>query len=323
MNRKNKKRAFVTSIIMLLISAIVLTSSTFAWFIMGDKATIEEMDIKLYSSEGIQISANATDPSWRQMLTLDNLFNTDDTVADAALDAYSGNRNMLPEFIIPASSSFTSFGDYGYPNFYRASVEADGATTIDKVVETNVEDDIEKAGIVAFDIFIKSPIAQTIDFSTTEVKEIVADGAKSGDPLTAVRYAFVPMGTSAIGTAATSIQQLAGASAAKVTITEADSVNRSADAVSAGNSTGHKTTTPLSAATGTEAEMTNVTVSAGTAAPSGKVYWSDDATKTFDLDAGITKIRVYIWAEGNDIDCRDSIASSELSVAFKFAVAEA
>lgn len=318
MNRKNKKRAFITSIIMLLISAIVLTSSTFAWFIMGDKATIEEMDIKLYSSEGIQISANATDPSWRQMLTLDNLFNTDDTVADAALDAYSGNRNMLPEYIIPASSSFTAFGDFGYPNFYRASVEADGATTIDKVVEAY--DAADEAGIVAFDIFIKSPIAQTIDFSKTEIKEIVADGGKALDPLTAVRYAFVPMGTSAIGTAAGTIQQLASASASDVTITEADSINRSADALTAGNTTGHKTTTPLSAATGTEAEMTNVTVSAGTAAPSGKVYWSDDETKTFDLDAGITKIRVYIWAEGNDIDCRDSIASSELSVAFKFAV---
>lgn len=321
MNRKNKKRAFVTSIIMLLISAIVLTSSTFAWFVMGDKATIEEMDVKLYTSEGIQISANATDPSWRQMLTLDNLFNNDDSKADAATDAYSGNRNMLPEFIIPASSSFNSFGDYGYPNFYRANVEADGNTTVFKVVEA--ADGAATAGIVAFDIFIKSSVAQTIDFSSTEVKEIIADGGSSKDALTAIRYAFVPMGTSEIGTAATTIQGLQNASAAKVTITEADSLTRSVDARTAGNGDGHKTTTPLNGASATAAEMTNVIVNDGTAAPSGKVYWSDDATKTFQLDAGITKIRVYIWAEGNDVDCRDSIASSELSVAFKFVVAAA
>lgn len=320
MNRKNKKRAFITSIIMLLISAIVLTSSTFAWFIMGDKATIEEMDIKLYSSEGIQISANATDPSWRQNLTLDNLFDTDKNASNATLDAYSGNRNMLPELIVPASSSFNSFGDYGYPNFYRANVEGDGNVSVSKVVEA--ADGAETAGIVAFDIFIKSEVAQTIDFSGTEVKEIVADGASSKGALTPIRYAFVPMGTASIGTAATTIQQLQNASAAKVTITEADSLTRSDDAANAGNGTGHKTTTPLNGTSATSAEMTNVTVSEGTAAPQGTVYWSDDATKTFELDAGITKIRVYIWAEGNDIDCRDSIASSELSVAFKFAIAE-
>lgn len=321
MNRKNKKRAFITSIIMLLISAIVLTSSTFAWFVMGDKATIDEMDIKLYSSEGIQISANATDPSWRQMLTLDNLFNTDEEVSDAALDAYAGNRNMLPEFLIPASSSFNSFGDYGYPNFYRANVEGDGTTTVTKVVEAY--DAAEEAGIVAFDIFIKTTVAQTIDFSKTEVKEITAEGGESRDPLTAIRYAFVPMGNEAIGTAAATCQQLQNASASKVTIAEADSNARSADSEYAGNAAGHKDTLPLNGASATEADMKNVILNTDTAAPQGKVYWSDDETKTFDLDAGITKIRVYIWAEGNDIDCRDSIASSELSVAFKFAVAEA
>lgn len=321
MNRKNKKRAFITSIIMLLISAIVLTSSTFAWFVMGDKAAINEMDIKLYSSEGIQISANATDPSWRQMLTLDNLFNTDEAINDPVLDAYAGNRNMLPEYIIPASSSFNSFGDFGYPNFYRASVEGDGSTSVAKVVEAY--DAADEAGIVAFDIFIKTSVPQTIDFSTTEIKEIVSEGGESLDPLTAIRYAFVPMGNAAIGTAAGTCQQLQNASAAKVTITEADSLARSKDSAAVGNSTGHQTTAPLNGASATTADMTNVILSTDTAAPQGKVYWSDDATKTFDLDAGITKIRVYIWAEGNDIDCRDSIASSELSVAFKFAVAGA
>lgn len=323
MKRKNKKRAFVVSIIMLLISAIVLTSSTFAWFIMGDKATIEEMDIKLYASEGFQISANATDPSWRQNLTLDNLFNTDDTTADATYDAYSGNRNMLPELLIPASSSFNSFGDYGYPNFYRAAVEGDGATEISKVIESNVAEDIDKAGIVAFDIFIKTSVDQTIDFSGSEVKEIVADGGESQQVLSAIRYAFVPMGNDAIGKSASTYQQLQSASASDVTITEADSINRSADAVKAGNATGHKTTVPVNAAASTTADMTNVIVNSNTAAPQGTVYFSDDATKTFDLKAGVTKIRVYIWAEGNDVDCRDSIASSELSIAFKFAVADA
>lgn len=379
MNRKNKKRAFITSIIMLLISAIVLTSSTFAWFIMGDKVEIQEMDIKLYSSEGIQISANATEPSWRNYLTLNNIFDTEGTdtvpeehndLIDNALHAYDGNRNMLPEYLIPASSNFNKFnnGDEGkssdgYPTFYRARVQADGSTTVDYVLEGSVKEAqskypdayanlpegktadkynaiAEKAGIIAFDIFIKSPAAQTIDFSATEIKEIQGkDEAGNKLPATnniaAIRYAFVPMGTADIGTdktAAASIQQLKDAKADKVTIAEAESYLRSDDAkdkLKGGNEEGHITTVPLGGTSATSADMKDVIVGTDAAAPQGKVYWSDEklpngdpAPKTFDLEAGITKMRVYVWAEGNDVDCRDSIASSELSVAFKFGIAE-
>lgn len=336
MNRKNKKRAFVTSIIMLIISAIVLTSSTFAWFVMGDKAEIEQMDLKLYSTDGgFEISANATDVSWRNYLTLGNIFdNMEETAPEGhedlvnpALDAYSGNRNMLPELLIPASSSFNSFGDYGYPDIYRATIHPDGSAQVSKVTEVvgTDKDGVNKAGIVAFDVFFKSPTAQTIDFGQTEIKKIdsKADPKGTDDPTTTIRYALVPMGTSPVGTAAGTIQQLQGASAAKVTIAEAESLKRSIDGASkGGHGEGHITTVPLNSTSPTTAYLKDQIINDGTAAPQGKVYWSDDEKKTFDLDAGITKVRFYIWAEGNDVDCRESIASSDLSIAFKFAVAE-
>ncbi len=313
MRRKSKKRAFITSMVMLLVSAIVLTSSTFAWFVMGDKGVIEEMDVKLYASEGFQISANATDPSWRQNLTLDNLFNTDASTSDATYDAYAGNRNMLPEYLIPASSSFNNFGDYGYPNFYCLKVDAEGAVDASKIIEASGSAD--EAGIVAFDVFFKSGAAQKIDFSSTEVKEI---GEESQNVLSCIRYAFVPMGTVEEGTEAATIQQLSNASAAKVVITEADSKGHSVE----GAKNPSQATVPVNSTEVGTADTDMYIVKSGTALPTGTVYTSDAANKTFELGAGITKVRVYIWAEGNDVDCRDSISSSELSVAFKFTVAD-
>ena len=60
MKKTIKKRAFVSAIAMLIVSAIVLTSSTFAWFSMSKQATVDSMDLTVSSPEGIQISANAS-----------------------------------------------------------------------------------------------------------------------------------------------------------------------------------------------------------------------------------------------------------------------
>ncbi|MCI5592903.1 MAG: hypothetical protein PUG56_01150, partial [Ruminococcus sp.] len=77
MKKTIKKRAFVSAIAMLIVSAIVLTSSTFAWFSMSKQATVDSMDLTVSSPEGIQISANAS--AWTANLTIDEIFNTDDT----------------------------------------------------------------------------------------------------------------------------------------------------------------------------------------------------------------------------------------------------
>ncbi len=334
MNGKNKKRAFITSIVMLIISAIVLTSSTFAWFSLpGLTGGVEEMNVQLVSEDeeasGFQISANAEATGWTSYLTLDNIFNTDSSKSDPALDAYSGNYNMYPEFLNLSSSAFNSFGDHGYPDFFRARVyespTSDPAyytAKVEKITEVVGTDNegVNKAGIIAFDVFFKCSKALTIDFSNTAVKDL--DEADADDPTTAIRYAFVPMGTVASGTAASTSQNLQSAVASKVAIAEAESNKRSADGSAKGkNGTGHITTVPVINTSAVRATVKDRVVTEGTAAPQGKVFWSDDETKTFDLAAGITKLRVYIWAEGNDVDSRESIQTTKFSITLNFVVA--
>ena len=51
-------------------------------------------------------------------------------------------------------------------------------------------------------------------------------------------------------------------------------------------------------------------------AMTGLVYTketNDTYTKYFSLNAGITKFRVYIWVEGQDVDCENDASGSKVS----------
>ncbi len=54
-----KKRALISAIAMLVVSAIVLTSATFAWFSMGKKVTVEQFKANVSEADGLLISAYA------------------------------------------------------------------------------------------------------------------------------------------------------------------------------------------------------------------------------------------------------------------------
>ena len=45
-------------------------------------------------------------------------------------------------------------------------------------------------------------------------------------------------------------------------------------------------------------------------------------TPIFSLKAGITKVRVYMWVEGQDVDCENTASGSDISYNLQFVVAE-
>ena len=55
-----KKHSLVAAIAMLVVSAIVLTSATFAWFSMGTTVGVEALTIGVSESSGLLISAQPT-----------------------------------------------------------------------------------------------------------------------------------------------------------------------------------------------------------------------------------------------------------------------
>lgn len=316
MKKTIKKRAFVSAIAMLIVSAIVLTSSTFAWFSMSKKASVDAMDLTVSSPEGIQISANAS--AWTASLSIDEIFDTDDTTT-SRYDAYEGNVNLYPTDLVPASSAFLNANtDTGFPNFFKATLDDSGSAKVTKIAETAGNDD--NAGIIAFDLFFKVANQTTVYFGTSQF----TDPANT-DVLTALRVAFIPLGNAAIGTPAsdvTGLKNFVGQSASNV-IYEVNTNDRSADAIADGRGTGSLTTKPLNGTiTSTPTEkgvITNGTI-AGDLKGTFVKSTAADSAKSFVLNAGITKMRVYIWVEGQDVDCLNSIAGAAFNVALNFTI---
>ena len=47
-----------------------------------------------------------------------------------------------------------------------------------------------------------------------------------------------------------------------------------------------------------------------------------NAEQLIHLEAGITKLRIYMWVEGQDVDCENQASGSDMSFNLKFEIAE-
>ncbi|MDY6060459.1 MAG: hypothetical protein SPI54_00965 [Oscillospiraceae bacterium] len=314
MKKTIKKRAFVSAIAMLIVSAIVLTSSTFAWFSMSKQATVDSMDLTVSSPEGIQISANAS--AWTANLTIDEIFNTDDTTT-SRYDAYEGNTNLYPTDLVPVSSAFEYANSAtGVVDFYKATLNDTGFANVSLVSQT--AGNADNAGLISFDLFFKVAQQTTVYFGTSEFVD-----NSSSDVLTALRVGFTPLGNLAIGSTAAEAQALKAFTRGTGNIVyEVDSMKRSADATSLGQTTGRLDTKYL-AGTGASGQTTNgILDNSFTHATAAKLVRDTDAAsvKSFTLNAGVTKMRVFLWVEGNDVDCQNSIAGAAFTAALKFTI---
>jgi len=295
-----RKQAALAAIAMLLMSAIVISTATFAWFTLGRSAQVEEIDLKVTKQgEGIAISANAT--KFTDTITYANLKGTatDDTATanknEADYNAISEDFNHFSERISPASSEFAL---NKLPVFFAGGIDrvakkmvATEATSADGLTIN------EDAGFYAFDVFVKNGSTNDAKVKVSGSKIIVdADGDTYDDKgdsefydetVKAMRIGFVNCGTVTTAAAATK-----GDSA----IIYADSTSDAAN------------TAPITAAgeydvaddayTTTNSNKYNCSVDTG----------SEDVTMTLAGDS-ITQIRVYIWMEGQDANCTDSLMS--------------
>ena len=55
--------------------------------------------------------------------------------------------------------------------------------------------------------------------------------------------------------------------------------------------------------------------------PSIQTKASNDASnKVFDLKKGITKVRIYMWVEGQDVDCENNASGSDITYDVQFSI---
>ena len=337
MNKKSKRKNDLrSSIILLLILVLLLISSTYAWFTANQTVTISTLDVTIEAANGLQISADAT--NWKSILA-----NAD--IASTA--AYNGNTNQIPTKMVPVSTVGDTDKD-GNMIMYLGNVAANESTGNYELTSTLQADAAGTAGnYIAFDIFLKVDADTSLQLSDASCV-IMKDGSSDKGIKQASRVAFVIQGTKPAGTAVSDITSQNAGEDADVYIWEPNANWHTAAAVSHakdtyGITTGVSDTEVDSGVVSQDAVPyygINSVISTGVVLantnnggstsftlvePEYVTESNEDGKLEEDLDifslsAGITKVRVYMWVEGQDVDCENTASGTDISYNLQFQV---
>lgn len=329
MSKKSKRKNDVkSSILVLLLIAILLIASTYAWFTSNRTVTVNSLDVNVAAKNGLQISADGT--NWKSTLQKDDLLS-------ANLDAtYKDNKNQLPDTMEPVSTAggVTS----GNLDLYYGTVEAEGnGYSLKTTKETDAKG--TEGRYIAFDVFLK--VDATTKIALTPDSNVKFTDTNTKGLENAARVALLVEGNQATGTALSTIQAMNGAEAFGTGTTthvwEPNYDVHTAAGIANAQSTYGKTTTagPGAAALpyfGVKKEITSGVDITKTEADTTNFAQIDPDYKTtksnsenydiFTLSPGITKVRVYMWVEGQDVDCENTASGANIQFNLQFTISD-
>ncbi len=330
---RNSKKRLNSLLMMLVLTAMLLIFSTYAWFSSNKEVSITGLKAKVAAAEGLQISLDAE--KWSN--TID--------ISKEKLDALgTKNNHNWPETLNPVST--TGQEDAGDFVFYAGDVSGDGTYL------TNASEN--ESGMIAFDLYFKNsssgesdPLQLNIGSLVEEIKNGMTD-ATTGDAITGLMYSariglLIYSNTADYTTAPENIRGLQAGSPVSVIwepnagkhiqmiVDNDDRIEKLNEELADSFTTlalqGIETTeediggTPTQIVKAINAKsVTDVTTAGGeadnfeptkTMKTAGKI--TNTALAMTDINGAavtlagnkITKARVYIWLEGQDPDCVD------------------
>ena len=295
MKKNLVKKAVLPVFVALLCSVIALTSVSYAWFTMGNTASVGEMELEITSSTGLQVSASGSAGTYKSIITLDDL-------------KYDGNTNVFPEKASPISSVGTVKA--GKQEMFLGTIDDNGA----------LKSEVTENNYICFDLYIQTSNDYTL------LLDIGSYVISTNEAKKAARVSFVNLGN---GPTAAAAKVLTGGDGTAV-IWEPNFKERTqhvldnevaANTDSALPYYGLKAAFEATALTEINKAQSTVSSKPTVITPA---YGQDGKTtataELLSLKAGYNKIRVYVWLEGQDVDCVDAIAAGVLKVQLNFAL---
>ena len=293
------KKALLPAVIAVFCSLVALTSVSYAWFTLGNTASVESIDVNVQAADGIQISADAS--SWKSVLPL------------ADLQGVADNEMPTGE-IAPVSTGGVVAN--GKMQMFIGEVQNDGTTL---KTTSQVESGSDNANFFAFDIYVKLDNAK--EFQLDKLSNVYA-GNKPNNSEIAARVAFVNLGTAATAAEAKALN----GDATNVVIWEPNAKKHVEAEVGVANDTAVPSYYGVIKENANGFNMTdgaNDTTNLKLVDTEQYEYDANGTTAAntlFELGAGYSKIRVYIWLEGQDVDCTNQISGGNFKVDLKFVV---
>lgn len=312
--QKSRVRSLRGTLLLLLLTAVLLVGSTYAWFTANQTVTVEQLEVNVAAQNGLQISADGN--IWSALVKKSDMV--------TAASTYNTIINQFPATLSPVSTSGAVTS--GKLNMFDGVTETNSTTG--KYELTASASSTEATGtagnFIAFDIFLKVEALTNIELTTTSGVTLSGNGAEGIQ--NAARIAFLVEGTQPNGTALGTIQGMNGASSSY--IWEPNYDVHTAAAVQHASSTYGITTTQTGASrisydgikaafnTAIPVEDANATEHASNFAATSIAYSTVDSFASnvpiFQLQPGITKVRVYMWIEGQDVDCENSASGANV-----------
>ena len=272
MKKNLVKKAVLPVFVALLCSVIALTSVSYAWFSLGNEASVTGMEMNVSGADGLQISATGNAAEFQSTLKF-----TDKNATDVNPVSTDGTYNKGLKF-------------------YTGSIAEDGKLG-----------NVELAGssnYITFDIYVKVSSNTTLQLDHDSVVAI-----KSGDLQThlAARVAFVDLGSAAAAGDAQKLDPTSGT----VAIWEPNSDERSKAAQNANAETGKLGYTGVTGI----ADGKKPTYSNGNVSTFDFIEENEGkSVELLELEAGYNKVRVYIWLEGQDVDCVNEVSGGTFTI---------
>ena len=321
---RKSKRKLNSLLLALLLSAILLIVSTYAWFSANKTVEITGITAKVSAAEGLQISLDAK--TWGTSVEVN------ETTLNAAKTVTATNlANMQPDMCLPTELhpvSTTGAATSDGITFYSGQVSSDGTTLTSAAQATATNN------YIVFDIYLKNSSSQAKDTLQLNGNSSVALGKTTGKlgventglencPRVAIELFD---NTAPLTAQQTTVTALTAGTSPAVSIWEPNynrhilevvtNDGRIATDSSEFSTLGLKssgTNGTLTGINGTEAtDFMAATTTIQTGATVGNATNMIKAIGTGNLELtgnAITKARVYIWLEGQDPDCIDTAST--------------
>ena len=325
-----------------ILTLIGLTTSAYAWFTSNYTVSVQTIDVNVSSGSGIQISTDAE--TWKSMIIQSDI--------TGATTKYPAAVNQIPtsaQEISPVSTVKEVYVDATTPSaglhMYKGTIVSDEATGTN-YLNSESQTDGTDGNYIAFDLFLK------LDFRETGNKPIYLTGntgivgsTTSGGIDTDIEYAgrmgFVIQGSADSTTAPATLRAIKGDTGATVLIYEPNyDVHTNNGLVNGRDNYGITGYTPTGNASavpyyGVKDEFAYDKDEADSGVPLNSKDTAKFAPVTPDLKTtsansqnfaftslpvGVTKIRVYMWVEGQDIDCENTASGGKISFNLGFSL---
>ena len=322
-NKKRKYRLFYL-LLLLLVTTLSLSVSSYAWFTTNRLVRVDLLNVNVRAQGGIEISVDGT--NWKSSVSVEDIINAKDT--------YQTNTNQLPTTIEAVSTAGKI--NNGKIEIYHGNAVNNAVG--DYILETTRSVEIQSSEgsqgkFITFDLFLKTN-KNTALYLTPE-SNATYSGDKSVGIENAVRFAFIEEGTTFVGSSLNTIQSMTTNDQSKVHIWEPNYDTHTEYGIENAKDIYNINITNPSESLNYDGVISEISKTAGVTTSTAneetypeyfarvKVdYYTknnfDNNIEIFTINSGITKIKVYMWIEGQDVDCENNAAVGNIALNLNF-----